>query len=839
MTLKLLAQEKMKGGRHPTLTCQEVLEKHPDYVLRADLRAAHGRAGVECQEQDTVGRSPAEDVKEDFWRHAALFRERQRMGRSLDHTGAVSDTAHRDDTDDDHHDASLLRTEGATGGPSAGQSGSASEPASGGGSHERHPAEPGSSRPSSERAGRSPGPQVISARGRARSRSPKTEIRFQQGVYVLEAVGDDDGHGYDDSEDIGNTFVDPQFNPRQTQEMSSLQDLKLGCFAQASSSVLDGDSEALDGHASSGSRQGCQRPKDDQCFFQQSLDHDRSCCEIVLNVSSRDVHQVNRNGHKEWKINEKPERRAEVQFRNLSDHDKMDFLRAMQAEVGSYLEHEAVSIASKVGVPESRILGMRWVLTWKRVENEHGEVTGHKPKARLIIKGFQDPDLLLLRRDSPTLSTQSRNAILSLCAQFHSVAATGDIKTAFLNGDQTEAKRATYAAPPEEAKEMLGMKPNEIFRILKAVYGLLRAPRCWFEKLNSVLISQGWVRSRLEPCIWKLYHQGKLQGLIGGHVDDLLVCGPEDPNSLFQQKVAQLREAFPFGSWKSAKAETISFCGCDLTQLPDYSVEMSQEKYADTISEINLSKERKLKKESPLTDAEKRQFRVIPGGLAWRSTQTAPWLCASTSYLQGCFQTATVDDAMELNKLVRAQRQYSDTPLHFSSHIKNPVLVTFHDASWSNRRDLSSQGGLITVLASSDVLKGKISCFSPVAWQSKRLPRICRSSTAAEIQMASTAIDSHEFLKQLMLDLFNEKTIPLHSLDKSLQAIPSIIVTDSKNMYDSVMRIESSGLQLEERRLAVEILSYRDRLHSAGIDCKWVDSDQQMADAFFVKGFPL
>ena len=49
-------------------------------------------------------------------------------------------------------------------------------------------------------------------------------------------------------------------------------------------------------------------------------------------------------------------------------------------------------------------------------------------------------------------------------------------------------------------------------------------------------------------------------------------------------------------------------------------------------------------------------------------------------------------------------------------------------------------------------------------------------------------------------------------------------------MYDSVMKIESSGLQLEERRLAVEVLSYRDRLQAAGIECKWVDSDQQMAD---------
>jgi hypothetical protein len=60
-------------------------------------------------------------------------------------------------------------------------------------------------------------------------------------------------------------------------------------------------------------------------------------------------------------------------------------------------------------------------------------------------------------------------------------------------------------------------------------------------------------------------------------------------------------------------------------------------------------------------------------------------------------------------------------------------------------------------------------------------------------------------------------------------------------MYDSIVRIESSGLQLEEKRLAAEILSYRERLQHAGISCRWVDSDQQLADAlskaFHYEGF--
>ena len=43
-------------------------------------------------------------------------------------------------------------------------------------------------------------------------------------------------------------------------------------------------------------------------------------------------------------------------------------------------------------------------------------------------------------------------------------------------------------------------------------------------------------------------------------------------------------------------------------------------------------------------------------------------------------------------------------------------------------------------------------------------------------------------------------------------------------------RIETSGLQLEERRLALEVLSIRERIKAAGMQLKCVDSDQQLAD---------
>ena len=159
------------------------------------------------------------------------------------------------------------------------------------------------------------------------------------------------------------------------------------------------------------------------------------------------------------------------------------------------------------------------------------------------------------------------------------------------------------------------------------------------------------------------------------------------------------------------------------------------------------------------------------------------------------------------------------------------MLVTFHDASWASRKDMSSQGGLLTVLTDESVMTGQVKSFSPIAWQSRRLPRVCRSSTAAEVQMASSAIDSHEFVKQTLLEWFNFNVIDVQNLDSCLQQIRSVIVTDSKNFYDSVARIASSGLQLEEKRLSIEILSFRERKDATGTSCKWVDSDQQLADS--------
>ena len=105
----------------------------------------------------------------------------------------------------------------------------------------------------------------------------------------------------------------------------------------------------------------------------------------------------------------------------------------MKKEWQSWLENKVTTIVKGKGVPRSRVIGSRWVLTWKKSSDPDDRSLS--AKARLVLVGFQDPDLGRIATDSPTLRKESKHIILSLCASKGWVIWGADIKTAFLSGD--------------------------------------------------------------------------------------------------------------------------------------------------------------------------------------------------------------------------------------------------------------------------------------------------------------------------------------------------------------------------------------------------------------------
>ena len=144
------------------------------------------------------------------------------------------------------------------------------------------------------------------------------------------------------------------------------------------------------------------------------------------------------------------------------------------------------------------------------------------------------------------------------------------------------------------------------------MYGLLHAPKKWFEKLRSVLLEHGWVAHQLDQCVFKLVDPQNqvVCGYLGVHVDDDVCTGH---GVYFDDCVQKLLKSFPFGSWKCAQEETVKFCGCDLKQLANCDVVVTQERFALGIDEIPLDSLRKGQKQDDASPQEKQNMRRILG----------------------------------------------------------------------------------------------------------------------------------------------------------------------------------------------------------------------------------
>ena len=49
-------------------------------------------------------------------------------------------------------------------------------------------------------------------------------------------------------------------------------------------------------------------------------------------------------------------------------------------------------------------------------------------------------------------------------------------------------------------------------------------------------------------------------------------------------------------------------------------------------------------------------------------------------------------------------------------------------------------------------------------------------------------------------------------------------------ILDGLAKVETSGLHMEEKRTAIELLGIKERMPEARVLVKWVDGDQELAD---------
>ena len=161
-------------------------------------------------------------------------------------------------------------------------------------------------------------------------------------------------------------------------------------------------------------------------------------------------------------------RNTEVNERYLTPDEKEMFRAAKGAEWSQWLNNDVVELISRSGIDPRRVISSRWVLTWKPVDEAKDPDT-KKAKARLVIRGFKDPDLGQFTTASPTLSRQGRHAVLTTAAHEQWRVFTLDAKTAFLAGDSSSRVKPIYAELPKDLIRDQGYDADTIARPVRIV----------------------------------------------------------------------------------------------------------------------------------------------------------------------------------------------------------------------------------------------------------------------------------------------------------------------------------------------------------------------------------
>ena len=542
------------------------------------------------------------------------------------------------------------------------------------------------------------------------------------------------------------------------------------------------------------------------------------CCEISFDITKGDIgDEVSCL----WtalaecaEVRSKPakKRRVEVVFRKLSPQDQARFKQAMSKEWQSWLENKVTSIVKARGVDRSRIIGSRRVLTWKTsADPDNKEVV---PKARLVLVGYQDPDLGKIATDSPTLRKESKHIILSLCAAFGWTLWSADIKTAFLSGDAS--CRNIHFRPPPEIREMMGLSNDDLFRLEKAAYGLAEALRAWFLRLSRELKGIGLAVSTLDPCVFTLRNKkGKLVGVCGVHVDDLIGGGGPEMDAC----LALLRQKLPFGEFRT---KTIKYTGAEIRQHEDFSIELSQEAYIEKMDFVRVPGKSTTDLEDPGV------MRACCGQLAWVASHSRPDQAFLSSYLQGVQDKAQCRHLSMYNKALR-EMKVQKVILRFPRvPASDWRLLVITDAGWGVRESGESQGGLILCLCESKVLRQEEGICWVIEWASKKLRRVVRSSTAAETLAAQNGLDCIEFAQAFIQEC-------LHGMSPRefrtwTPEYPSGLVIDSKSLYDALTRSACSTALAIEKRLAIDYAIARASLQERNIVPFWTNNLQMVAD---------
>ena len=554
-------------------------------------------------------------------------------------------------------------------------------------------------------------------------------------------------------------------------------------------------------------------------------------CEIL--VTSGDLKKLTKKPKKAtvWLSQKMMEKSKEVSWRSLTLAEKQEYDEAQAVEVTNVVRERAaraLSAQELQGLDLSRVMSMRWVLTRK---------SSGTAKARLVVLGFQAPNLLEVETAAPTLSRTGRNVLLTAASNAGMEVETGDVTSAFLQSLQSLEQENLVVWAPIELAAMFGANPEDsgmLMKLTKAFYGLVHAPRKWHETVVKAMNDFGWHQMKSDRCVFALRdNEGKLCALAGLHVDDFLIAGLPG-HYMYLRAKAELQRQFRFGKWEQATGEGFVFAGCRIRQT-EAGVQLDQEEYVgEWVQEIPISPHRVKQVKSSVTQAEIGELRAALGTLSWKASQSGPQFQAEVSLLLSEVPHATVDTLLRVNKLVREVKRTASQRILFPSwHLpwSSVCAMVWADASQGNRPNKSSTVGYVGCLGPRTILDGAETSLALVTWKSTKAPRESLGSNGSEVQAITIGEDIVFLLRAMWFEVHGGE-ISRYNLMEDLKAYTSGgLVMDSKGIFDAMTRNVSALHGLRSSRAGFELTVSVLQAVSLNTKPRWVNGSAQLADS--------
>ena len=289
-------------------------------------------------------------------------------------------------------------------------------------------------------------------------------------------------------------------------------------------------------------------------------------------------------------------------------------------------------------------------------------------------------------------------------------------------------------------------------RATGSIYGTTDAGRSWYIHFKNVMRKHGFHELRMELAVYQYRSKvdGKTACLAHSHVDDVLATWDDK----YGKEVKAVLDKLVLALHMKRESPPFRYCGRDYA-FDDEKITITQKGAALACQDIDLTKERKKQRASPVTEPERSLYRSLLGMLLWISQHTRPDLAVGVGQAATKTVAATVEDIVSLNHLAKYARDTAEVGIVFRRGVidlRTAEVLGFGDSGFATGTDVKSRFGSIVGLTHQPkkVIEGHYELSVIFMFLSAVVRRVVRSTLAAEGYSISETQETAEWFRQFL-----------------------------------------------------------------------------------------